>query len=90
MFRIGESPVWLAGEQRLAFIDIKARRLHRFDPATGARQVDTVDEDIGCIAPAVGGGFIAGLRSGIWMLDEGGGKRRKSGTVHHRPIWRKL
>jgi sugar lactone lactonase YvrE len=73
---LGESPVWLAGDQRLAFVDIPARRLHRYDPKTGAHDALAVDEDIGCVAPAVDGGFIAGLRSGLWLLDAGGGKQR--------------
>jgi sugar lactone lactonase YvrE len=72
----GESPVWLPEQQRLAFVDIPGRRLYRFDPRSGALQVDDVDEDIGCIAPAKGGGFVAGLRSGIWLLAESGAKRR--------------
>jgi sugar lactone lactonase YvrE len=72
---LGESPVWLAGEQRLAFVDITGRRLHRYDPASGAHAAVPVDEDIGCIAPALGGGFIAGLRSGLWRLDAAGGKQ---------------
>jgi sugar lactone lactonase YvrE len=73
---LGESPVWLAEERRLAFVDITGQRLHRFDPATGAHSNDPVGEDIGCIAPALGGGFVAGLRSGVWMLDAAGAKRR--------------
>ena len=74
--QLGESPVWLRAEARLAFVDITGRRLHRFDPVSGAHHADPVDEDIGCIGPAVGGGFVAGLRSGIWLLDAQGGKVR--------------
>jgi sugar lactone lactonase YvrE len=73
---LGESPVWLAAEACLAFVDITGRRLHRFDPISGAVSSDAVDEDIGCIGPARDGGFIAGLRSGLWLLDAHGGKRR--------------
>lgn len=73
---LAESPVWLAGEARLAFVDITGRQLLRFDPATGEGASVPVEEDIGCIAPALGGGFVAGLRSGIWLLDAHGGKRR--------------
>jgi len=73
---LGESPVWLAAEQALVFVDIPGRKLHRFDPASGAHRVEPVDEDIGCVAPAVGGGFVAGLRSGIWLLDDAGAKQR--------------
>ena len=73
---LGESPVWLEAEQRLAFVDITGRRLHHFDPVTGGHRTRPVDEDIGCIGPARGGGFIAGLRSGLWLLDAGGEKVR--------------
>jgi sugar lactone lactonase YvrE len=74
---LAESPVWLAHEQRLAFVDITGRRLHRYDPASGAHESVPVDEDIGCIAPAIGGGFLAGLRSGLWLLDAVGAKQRR-------------
>jgi sugar lactone lactonase YvrE len=73
---LGESPVWLAAEARLAFVDITGRRLHRFDPASGAFSSDAVDEDIGCIGPARDGGFVAGTRSGLWLLDAHGAKLR--------------
>jgi sugar lactone lactonase YvrE len=73
---LGESPVWLAGEETLAFVDVTGRRLHRYDPVAGAHRADPVDEDIDCIAPALGGGFVAGLRSGLWRLDAVGGKQR--------------
>jgi sugar lactone lactonase YvrE len=73
---LAESPVWLADEAVLAFVDIPGRRLHRFDPATRVHRALAVDEDIGCVAPALGGGYIAGLRSGLWLLDAAGAKRR--------------
>ena len=34
-------------------------------------------EDIGCVAPARGGGYVAGLRSGLWLLDPAGAKVRQ-------------
>jgi sugar lactone lactonase YvrE len=74
---LGESPVWLADQMLLAFVDITGRRIHRFDPVTGVHRTDPVDEDIGCLAPAKDGGFIAGLRSGIWLLDDAGRKVRE-------------
>lgn len=74
---LGESPVWWAEAQQLVFIDITGRRLHRFDPISRRHEVDAVDEDIGCVAPAKGGGYVAGLRSGIWLLDAKGAKVRQ-------------
>jgi len=70
--QLGESPVWDAGRQALYFVDIKGRVLHRFAPRTGDHDVWPVSEDIGCIARAVGGGFVAGMRTGVWRLDERG------------------
>ena len=75
--QLGESPVWLAAEARLAFVDITGRRLHRFDPVSGDHCDVPVDEDIGCIGPAMGGGFVAGLRSGLWLLASDGAKQRR-------------
>lgn len=67
---LGECPVWSAAEQRLYFADIKGRRLHRFDPESGDHTGWDLPEEIGCFAPARGGGFIAGLRSGIFRLED--------------------
>lgn len=74
--RVGESPVWLADCAQLLFVDVTGRRLHRFTPDSGAFTSCPVDEDIGFVAPARSGGCVAGLRSGIWLLDEEGRKRR--------------
>lgn len=66
---LGECPVWSVAEQALYFVDITGRRLHRHDPATGETAAFDLPEEIGCVALRRGGGFIAGLRSGIWRLD---------------------
>lgn len=69
---LGECPVWSIAEQVLYFVDIKAKSLHRFDQATGRHSQTTLPEEIGCFALSRHGGFVAGLRSGIWRLDETG------------------
>lgn len=74
---LGESPVWSVAEQALYFVDIKGQRIHRFDPASGAHEAFEVDEDIGCIGLAKEGGFVAAMRSGVWLLDGGGRKLRQ-------------
>ena len=74
---LGEGPVWSADQQRLLFVDIDGKRLHRFDPATGAHDAWALAENAGCVAPARGGGFIAGMRSGIWRLDDAGAQTVK-------------
>jgi sugar lactone lactonase YvrE len=61
----------------LIFVDITGRRLYRFDPDSNRVEHTNVDEDIGCVAVARGGGYVAGMRTGLWLLNEAGTKRRK-------------
>jgi sugar lactone lactonase YvrE len=74
---LGESPVWWAAAGKLVFVDITGRRLHRFDPVSKRHEIDVVEEDIGCVAPAKGGGYVAGFRSGLCLLDAAGAKVRE-------------
>jgi sugar lactone lactonase YvrE len=74
--QLGESPVWVPSAHQLVFVDITARRLHRFNAATGELDSVAVEEDIGCVAPAQGGGYVAGMRTGIWLLDDAGRRVR--------------
>lgn len=66
---LGECPRWdpLAGQ--LWWVDILAPALHRFDPRTGEDHVFPMPEHIGCFSQTDDGGFIAAMRSGIWLLD---------------------
>lgn len=70
--QLGESPVWSEAEQVLYFVDIRGPSINRFDPATGELKRFMQTEEIGCVGLIRGGGFIAGLRSGIWRLDAEG------------------
>jgi sugar lactone lactonase YvrE len=74
--QLGESPVWCPQRELLLFVDISGRRLLKFNPASRALEACAIEEDIGCVAPSQGGGFVAGLRSGIWLLNEKGEKQR--------------
>jgi len=74
--QLGESPVWCPQREMLLFVDISGRRLLKFNPASGALESCAIEEEIGCVAPSKGGGFVAGLRSGIWLLNEQGEKQR--------------
>ena len=69
---LGECPLWSVAEQALYFVDIKRCRIHRYDPATAAPGTMELPEEVGCIGLAEGGGFIAGLRSGLWLIDAAG------------------
>jgi len=74
---LGESPLWSVSEQVLYFVDILRCHIHRYDPATGVLSTLTLPEEVGCIALVEGGGFIAGLRTGLWLLDTEGKLTKK-------------
>jgi sugar lactone lactonase YvrE len=74
---LGECPLWSVAEQALYFVDIKKSRIHRFDPVLNALETTELPEEVGCIGLALGGGFVAGLRSGIWLVSANGTLTRK-------------
>lgn len=67
---LGEGPVWVERDSSLWFVDIKKQRIHRYDPASGARQSWESPEQVGFVLPAESGGFVAGLQSGLYRFDE--------------------
>lgn len=73
--RVGESPLWSVSEQALYWVDIEGRALRRFDWATRAVTTWSTPERTGCIAHRAGGGFVAGMESGVYAMDlpAGGG-----------------
>lgn len=66
---LGEGPVWVERDRALWFTDIKGPRIHRYDPATGERRTWEAPEQIGFVLPARGGGFVAGLMSGLYRFE---------------------
>lgn len=68
---LGEGPVWAEGA--LWFVDIKRRKVHRCDAEGGGRKSWDAPEQIGFLLPAEGGGFVAGLQSGLYVFDPASG-----------------
>ncbi|MGC1173454.1 SMP-30/gluconolactonase/LRE family protein [Polaromonas sp.] len=65
----GESPVWHGGEQALYWVDIPARKLCRWQAATGATTSWLAPEMLACIARSgSAGGWIAGMETGVYQL----------------------
>lgn len=66
---LGEGPMWSAEEQAVWFVDIKGKRIHRFD--TNSEQARSWDAPSapGFILPARGGGFVTGLKTGLHRFD---------------------
>lgn len=71
---IGESPLWIAHERALYWIDVKAPALHRYEPATGATRTWRVTSDLGGYAMLEGGAALVALRHGLHRLDLRSGK----------------
>ncbi|MGZ2411105.1 xylono-1,5-lactonase [Sphingomonas sp. F9_3S_D5_B_2] len=70
---LGEGPVWVERDRALWFVDIKKHHIHRFDPQDGNRRSFEAPEQVGFVLPAQGGGFVAGLQSGLYGFDESTG-----------------
>ena len=66
---LGEGPFWDAAEQRLYWVDIKRRSIHRFDPADGSDEIWLTPEDIGSLAVREKGGLVVALKSGFYFYD---------------------
>ena len=67
--QLGEGPVWSAQEKAVWFVDIKGRRIHRYDEANARMRSWSAPEDVGFIVPTVDGRFICGLKSGLHLFD---------------------
>jgi sugar lactone lactonase YvrE len=67
--QLGEGPRWDDSTGTLLWVDIVARRVHRYDPATGS---DTSQEVAGLVSlalPRRRGGVVIGLPDGLHLLD---------------------
>ena len=69
---LGEGPLW--SDDALWFVDIKKRKIHRL---SGEERTSwDSPEQIGFLLPAEGGGFVAGLQSGLHHFDPASGDFR--------------
>jgi xylono-1,5-lactonase len=73
---LGEGPVWVARDAALWFTDIKQQFIHRFDPVIRSKFSWETPGQCGFVLPLSGGGFVAGLQSGLHYFDERDGSFR--------------
>lgn len=66
---LGEGPVWDARDRALWFVDIKNKKVHRYDPRAGNQRSWDAPEFVCFLFPASSGGFVAGLKSGLFKFD---------------------
>ncbi|MBN6738839.1 SMP-30/gluconolactonase/LRE family protein [Burkholderia multivorans] len=74
---LGECPRWDEGRSLLWWVDILAPALQWFEPASGRTGAIAMPEHIGCFSLTEDGGFVAGMRSGIWLLGADGRPLRR-------------
>jgi sugar lactone lactonase YvrE len=67
---LGESPVWDADAGELLWLDVFARRLHRFDPATGGDRELELAEVVSAVGLRRQGGLVCAFDAGLGLLDE--------------------
>lgn len=70
---LGEGPVWDGRDECLWCVDIKQRKVHRFDPSTRGLTSWDAPAEIGWVLPARSGGFAAGLQDGLYRFDPASG-----------------
>jgi sugar lactone lactonase YvrE len=81
----GESVIWDAGRQRLIWVDIGNKRIHRLDPATGHHETWTTPEFVTSIGLRRDGGAIVGLARRIALWNFGGAFETFAEPEHDRP-----
>lgn len=77
----GESPFWHPVENALYWVDIRGRRLERYEPARELRSGWALDGEPGCCAPVLGGGLLLAQRDGLWHFDTESGRRHRLATA---------
>ena len=55
---LGEGALWDVAEQALYWVDIKGRRVHRYDPRSDHDQQWPVPQDVGSLTVRAGGGLV--------------------------------
>jgi sugar lactone lactonase YvrE len=71
---LGEGPLWDPRDQVLWWVDIKGRRIHRYDPASGENRSWATPDDIGCLCVREQGGLVVAMRHGLYFFDPQDGR----------------
>ncbi len=70
--QLGEGPAWIGHERALWFVDIEGRRLHRFDPATGAGRDFPMPGRCSFVLPSDDGALVVGMELALHRVVDGG------------------
>ncbi len=66
---VGESPVWSAREQRLYWVDIQGKKIHRFDPETAVNETFELPEIVTSVTLRASGGLAVTLEKHFALFD---------------------
>ena len=66
---LGEGPSWDPVAQRLSWVDITGRVIHRFHPASGKADKCRTPSTVGFAALAESGDYVAGLQDGLYRVN---------------------
>ena len=66
---LGEGPLWDVAEQALYYVDVRAKRIHRLDPASGHTDTWETPSQVGSMALRKGGGALLALEDGFYTYD---------------------
>lgn len=80
--QLGESPVWLAHRQELAFVDILGKTLLFWGAESGLRR-HPLQQKVGCIVALRDGDFLAASERGLFRLHASDGRL---GAIGHSQI----
>lgn len=69
---LGEGPSWDARDGTLHWVDIKAGRLHAYEPAGGGRRTVEVGQPVGAAAPRAAGGHVLAVADGFAVIEADG------------------
>ncbi|MCU0074272.1 SMP-30/gluconolactonase/LRE family protein [Pseudomonas koreensis] len=78
---VGESPVWVAQENTLYWVDIANGGLQRWSADSGQVRTWQAPEMLGCIARHSHGGWVAGMESGFFHL-----RANDDGSLDSQPL----
>ncbi len=62
---VGETPIWVAKERALYWIDCEGYKIFRFDSITGEYKTFDVTMAVTGLYPRANGGWIAATKTGI-------------------------
>jgi sugar lactone lactonase YvrE len=73
---LGESILWRGESRTLCWVDIHRCEVHSLKLDTGEHTWCNTAQAVGAIVPVAGGGFVAAMTAGFYLLDDRGAVKR--------------